>query len=217
MTAITTISLDLWGTLIVANPNFSDKRLEMFRKMSHKSDSEIIEVIKSNKVTYGDTAVSTEFIFDLLKNALSIPLSIEMIMDDYYTLFIQNPPFLIEKDIVSTIEKASQNHEIHLISNTLLVKGFVLKEAINKAHQNIFDHFDGLTFSDEEGVAKPDTAIFDIAYAKMKVISKSSVLHIGDNKRTDFEGATQFGFQAALVDFKENKGVRGILETYKIK
>jgi putative hydrolase of the HAD superfamily len=214
---MTTISLDLWNTLIAANPKFSEKRLEMFRKMSHKSDSEIMEVIKSNKTTYGDTAVSTEFIFDLLKNTLGIPLSISTIMDEYYTLFIQNPPLLIEKDIVSVLEKVHQNHAIHLISNTLLVKGFVLKEALNKAHQNIFDHFDGLTFSDEEGVAKPDTAIFEIAYAKMKAVPKTSVLHIGDNLKTDFEGATQFGFQAALVDFKQNKGVLDILEKYKIK
>jgi putative hydrolase of the HAD superfamily len=212
MTKISTISLDLWGTLIAANPQFSEERLEMFRKMSHKSDSEILGVIKSNKETYGDTAVSTEFIFDLLKTALSIPLSISTIMDEYYALFNQYPPFLLEKDIVSTLESAHQKYKIHLISNTLVVKGFVLKEALNQAHQNIFNHFDGLTFSDEVGVAKPDAAIFDIAYAKMQQVPKAQVLHIGDNPKTDFEGATRFGFQAALVDFKQNKGVCALLK-----
>jgi putative hydrolase of the HAD superfamily len=213
MGMISTISFDLWGTLIAANPKFSEERLVMFRKMSHKSDAVILGVIKSNKETYGDTAVSTEFIFDLLKTALDIPLSISTIMDEYYALFKQYPPFLLEKDIVSILEKAHKNYKLHLISNTLVVKGFVLKEALNRAHQNIFNHFDGLTFSDEEGVAKPDAAIFDIAYAKMQQVPKAQVLHIGDNPKTDFEGATQFGFQAALVDFKQNKGVLNVLNS----
>jgi putative hydrolase of the HAD superfamily len=212
MGMISTISLDLWGTLIAANPLFSEKRLDMFRKMSHKSDSDILGVIKSNKETYGDTAVSTEFIFDVFKNALGIPLSISAIMDDYYALFMQYPPFLLEKDIVSTLEKAHQQYKIHLISNTLVVKGFVLKAALNQAHENIFSHFDGLTFSDEVGVAKPDMAIFDIAHAKMQGVPKAQVLHIGDNPKTDFEGATRFGFQAALVDFKQDKGVCALLK-----
>ena len=187
----------------------------MFKKMSNKSDGTILGVIKSNKETYGDTAVSTEFIFDLLKNALDIPLSISAIMDAYYALFIQYPPFLLEKDIVSTLEKINQQYQIHLISNTLVVKGYVLKEALNQAHQNIFSHFDGLTFSDEVGVAKPDAAIFDLAYAKMQAVPKTQVLHIGDNLKTDFEGATQFGFQAALVDFKRDVGVLDILKKIK--
>lgn len=117
MIKISTISLDLWGTLITANPRFSEKRLEMFRKMSDKSESAILGVLKSNKETYGDTAVSTEFIFDLLKKNLGIPLSISAIMEAYYALFIQYPPFLIEKDLVSTLEKVHEKYKIHLIRN----------------------------------------------------------------------------------------------------
>ena len=213
---MTTISLDLWGTLIEQNPQFSEKRLDLLRNVSPKTDLEIKEVVQFIKKEYDNAAVASEFVFDLLKTSLDIPLSIEALMSQYFALFAQYPPLLIEKDINSVLEKARKKHTIHLISNTLMLKGVVLKDVLNKKYDGLFDHFDALTFSDEVGVAKPDAAIYAIAYTFMNNVPKETVLHIGDNRRTDFDGARDFGFQAALVDFTKNRNVKDILTTYNV-
>lgn len=213
---MTTISLDLWGTLIAQNPKFDEKRIELLRDMSSKSDSDVHQIVRFIKKTYDNAAVSSEFVFDLLKTNLDIPLSIETMMDDYFAVFDQYPPLLIEKDINEVLAEAHKNHTIHLVSNTLMIKGRVLKETLNKAHNGIFDHFDSLTFSDEVGVAKPDANIFSIAYSFMNQVPKETVLHIGDNPRTDVEGAQDFGFRAALVDFSNNRNIRDILTIYNV-
>ena len=213
---MTTISLDLWGTLIEQNPQFSEKRLDLLRNVSPKTDLEIKEVVQFIKKEYDNAAVASEFVFDLLKTSLDIPLSIEALMSQYFALFAQYPPLLIEKDINSVLEKARKKHTIHLISNTLMLKGVVLKDVLNKKYDGLFDHFDALTFSDEVGVAKPDAAIYAIAYTFMNNVPKETVLHIGDNRRTDFDGARDFGFQAALVDFTKNRNIKDILTTYNV-
>jgi putative hydrolase of the HAD superfamily len=205
------ISLDLWGTLIVSNPQFAEKRLILLKKMTHKSENDIENNFKNIKKQYDNTAVSSDFIFNLIKTTLDIPLSIEDIMGSYYALFEAFPPFLCEKNIVSVLQDKKETLGIHLVSNTLVVKGSVLVKTLNQHYDNIFDLFDSLTFSDEAGVAKPDKAIFQKAYAFMGDIPKNSVLHIGDNALTDFQGAKAFGFEAQLVDFKGGKGVVNIL------
>ena len=216
MDNITTISLDLWGTLVGQNPKFAEKRLGLLREISNKTDSEIQQTVHFIKKKYDNSAVSSESVFDLLKTLLEIPLSIQEIMGHYYVVFGQNPPFLLEKDINTVLKHARKKCTLHLISNTLMIKGRVLVETLNNVYDGIFDHFEALTFSDEVGVAKPDAAIFSIAYNFMNQVPKSTVLHIGDNIRTDISGATHFGFQAALVDFDKNKSVREILSSHDL-
>lgn len=213
---MTTLSLDLWGTIIEQNPKFDKKRIELLRDMSNKSETDVHQIVRFIKKTYDNAAVSSESVFDLLKTTLDIPLSIETIMDEYFALFDQYPPLLLEKDINEVLAAAHKNHTIHLVSNTLMIKGRVLTATLNKAYEDIFNHFDSLTFSDEVGVAKPDATIFSIAYSFMNEVPKQTVLHIGDNPRTDVKGANDFGFQAALVDFSENRNIRDILTTYNV-
>ena len=216
MDNITTISLDLWGTLVGQNPKFAEKRLDLLCEMSNKTDFEIQQTVHFIKKKYDNSAVSSEFVFDLLKTSLAIPLSIQEIMAHYYAIFGQNPPFLLEKDINAVLKQARKKCTLHLISNTLMIKGRVLVETLNNAYDGIFDNFEALTFSDEVGVAKPDAAIFAIAYNFMNQVPKSTVLHIGDNIRTDIGGATNFGFQAALVDYDKNRNVRAVLTSYEV-
>ena len=216
MDNITTISLDLWGTLVGQNPKFAEKRLDLLREMSNKTDSEIQQTVHFIKKKYDNSAVSSEFVFDLLKTLLEIPLSIQEIMGHYYVVFGQYSPILLEKDINTVLKQVQKKCTLHLISNTLMIKGQVLVDTLNNAYDGIFNHFEALTFSDEVGVAKPDAAIFSIAYNFMNDVPKSTVLHIGDNIRTDVGGATDFGFQAALVDFEKNRSVRAVLSSYNI-
>ena len=58
--------------------------------------------------------------------------------------------------------------------------------------------FDAVIISCEEGVSKPDPAIFKIAAERLGV-QPPGVLHVGDSWREDFEGALEAGCRALLV------------------
>ncbi|HEU4495582.1 MAG TPA: HAD-IA family hydrolase, partial [Flavobacterium sp.] len=64
------------------------------------------------------------------------------------------------------------------------------------------DYFSFQIYSDEAGVSKPDSRIYQLAYEEIKkinAIGKKEVIHVGDNKNSDYEGAKKFGFDAHLL------------------
>ena len=62
---------------------------------------------------------------------------------------------------------------------------------------NIIDYFDDLTFSDEIGLLKPETMIFQVALRKLAWGPKESVF-IGDSQQSDIAGAKNAGLAAHL-------------------
>jgi len=50
-----------------------------------------------------------------------------------------------------------------------------------------------IVISEEVGFAKPDTAIFEIAFEKMNHPPKSEVLMVGDSLSSDIQGGSNFG------------------------
>ena len=64
--------------------------------------------------------------------------------------------------------------------------------------------FDFYISAEHVGHAKPDSAIFDVAFTRCKtanrlVMSPEEVLHIGDDKITDVFGANRFGFSSCWL------------------
>ena len=59
--------------------------------------------------------------------------------------------------------------------------------------------FDAVVCSGEAGAAKPDSAIFAHALAALGV-EASEVLHAGDSREADYDGARAAGIEALLVD-----------------
>ncbi len=57
-------------------------------------------------------------------------------------------------------------------------------------------------YSDECGFSKPNYKIFELVYNevnKIELMSKSAILHVGDNKNADYTGAKIYGFDAKLI------------------
>ena len=52
---------------------------------------------------------------------------------------------------------------------------------------------EAFVISEEVGVAKPDPAIFDVAFARMGQPAKSEVLIIGDSLSSDMQGGLNYG------------------------
>lgn len=63
--------------------------------------------------------------------------------------------------------------------------------------------FDSVTISSLAGAAKPASKIFSYALAE-HMLDANEVLHVGDHRIEDFEGAQQAGLQAVLVDRSES-------------
>lgn len=64
------------------------------------------------------------------------------------------------------------------------------------------DYFMFQLYSDEIGISKPNHSVFDLVFHKVNDhcrVTKSEVVHIGDNKFADYLGAKNYGFQAILI------------------
>ncbi|MEL6392525.1 MAG: YjjG family noncanonical pyrimidine nucleotidase [Bacteroidota bacterium] len=67
------------------------------------------------------------------------------------------------------------------------------------------DFFDFVLISDEVGVAKPEGAFFDLAFAEMKGARPEEALVIGDNPVSDIMGAQLYGCASCWMDLGNGK------------
>jgi putative hydrolase of the HAD superfamily len=111
----------------------------------------------------------------------------------YTELFLDKPPQMIE-GVRETLEALAPYFRIGLICNTGATPGVVLRQLLKNFQ---LDHFFAVTtFSNEEGVAKPNPKIFCSTLAKLGV-EPGSAVHIGDDPITDVGGARGVGMKAA--------------------
>ncbi len=69
------------------------------------------------------------------------------------------------------------------------------------------DRFETVVVSSEVGHAKPDPRIFRAAEARLG-LQPSQILHVGDHRLQDFEGAAAAGLQSFLIDRAGNQDLR---------
>lgn len=91
------------------------------------------------------------------------------------------------KDIVPEL---AQKAKLGIITN-----GFVQLQQIRLERTGMADYFDLVVISEEVGVAKPDTAIFEHTLKLAGNPEKSRVLMVGDNASSDILGGNN-----ALID-----------------
>jgi len=85
-----------------------------------------------------------------------------------------------------------------LVSNTDLRMKFVLDDL------KVTQFFQAMSFSEEEGIEKPDSMIFHRTLEKMGYEAPlQRVLHVGDSYREDYTGAIQAGLSAILLRREE--------------
>lgn len=111
----------------------------------------------------------------------------------YVSPIFEVPPYL-NADARTTLKwLKNRNRLIGLICNTGLTPGTALRRLLSE--QGISDYFDLMVFSDEVGVRKPDSRIFQLAAKKMKV-ETCEIVHVGDNLKADVWGAKNAGLKA---------------------
>ena len=211
------ISLDFWNTLMVSNKIFSKLRLGFLKKEFFQNIS--IEELSIQIETIGDESdlinmkegisIPSEVMYQrlFLKFGLEITTTqAEKIYNDLEVLFLENPPISIyDLDELKRSLKALRNngYTINISSNTAFIKGRTLRKIFND--YDLLDYFDFLIFSDEINASKPSKFFFINLIDKCKVINvkKQHIIHIGDSKRADFEGASNNNILSKLIDFKQ--------------
>jgi 2-haloacid dehalogenase len=86
------------------------------------------------------------------------------------------------------IDRLSREYHIAIITN-----GIAEVQRSRMAASPIEKYFEAFVISDELGVAKPDPAIFDAAFAQMGWPQKTAVLIIGDSLSSDMQGGLNYG------------------------
>lgn len=92
------------------------------------------------------------------------------------------------------LQRCGEHYRLGLITN-----GLKEVQRPRLAATDLEKHFEFIVISDEIGVAKPQAAFFDYAYAHMGGADKSRVLVVGDNPNADVRGALNYGFDACWL------------------
>lgn len=210
---ITNISFDLWLTLIKSHPEFKMKRAEMIADSSYNTQGQTAQQIDTlirnlDKIfdhqneTDGEKIPATlmyqRVLSEISKDSNSITKEdAEKIEDEANQLFIEYHPQFVNDNIPTILDTLyNEGKTLNLSSNTGYIEGSTLRIVLDKL--NILNYFSFNIFSDEINASKPSYIFFEQVYNHMDV-DKAQVLHIGDNEKTDYQGAKDFGFEALLI------------------
>lgn len=210
-------SFDLWLTIIKSNPDFKGKRDALFRDFFsiEKDIDEVRKTVRHYDILFNKISEKTgnhlerEETFLIMLDALgkdTEKISLEELNQFFHQvddLFLNNIPVILWKNIEEILaEIKEKNKTASILSNTAFINGESLRKILK--HHGLANYFSFMIFSDEVKASKPNLHIFDIMFNKineLRKVEKEKILHIGDNKIADYEGAKLFGVNATLVKF----------------
>lgn len=177
------IGFDLWGTLIKANPEFKERKRDLFiRHFPTTSINHCEEVMLGIKTELNNIIEDSgwqppkEIIISLLATRLyQTKHSVENFLEDYQRLAIVYPPLFISDLTDDILFEISCKHSLIIVSNTMFIEGRTLRTILNNT--SIGDYFSEMRFSDIESLSKPNR----------RILPSSDKLDyfIGDNLKTD--------------------------------
>jgi len=99
----------------------------------------------------------------------------------------------------------------------LLTNGFADVQHARIARLGLGKLFDPIIISEEVSVAKPASAVFDIALEGMGGPDKGSVLMIGDSLSSDIQGGANAGIDTCWLNPTSNANNTDVVPTYEIQ
>ncbi|MDR1887331.1 MAG: HAD family hydrolase [Prevotellaceae bacterium] len=206
------ISFDLWLTLIRSNPSFKRRRAELIADIYNSKSLNIMqieEIITKKDKLYdrynemtGTKIPAKEMYLSVLKEINVDGRNVtaehaERLTGQADELFMEYPPLLLNDNISYILSRLKNEDKVlNIGSNTGFTEGKTLRKVLQKI--NIFHYFSFCIFSDEVQTSKPSANFFQRIHDNIHV-SKNQVLHVGDNPKTDYRGALDFGFDALLI------------------
>lgn len=98
----------------------------------------------------------------------------------------------------------------------LITNGLADVQRPRFARSTVMPYFSDVVISEEVGVAKPDPAIFDIAFAKMGLPNREEVLIVGDSLTSDIRGGNQYGIDTCWFNPEGKQPDAGVEIHYEI-
>lgn len=212
-------SFDLWLTLIRSNPEFKIRRAQYFfdhHNYKNKSVEEVRLIFRStdlmcnriNELTGKN--IDYDEMYLMIVSAINnydvdlSQVSVKEIYADLEDLFFEFRPVLFDDDTQSTLEKLKTKAGLNILSNTGFIKGATLRKLLTEL--DIAQFFDFQLYSDEKRISKPNPVFFELMLAQLpEGISRTDVVHVGDNPRADVQGAKAMGIHAFQINSNEHR------------
>ena len=223
MRQITTVTFDLWQTLIIDTPELGrpraqirldgalqaiqDDGFDIDRQQvvdAYRRCYQICGEIRDNEsdVTFDEQIdIFLQSIDEEMAQRLS-PEARLRVTRRYADSYLEAPPQIDEHADAVLRELKAQGAKLGLICNTGATPGVTQRVFLERV--GLAGYFDVLTFSDEERLSKPAPEIFHATLRRLKS-SPEETAHVGDHPRNDVEGAKRAGLAAIWLrrDSKE--------------
>ena len=200
-------------TLIKSHPEFKEKRAVFFSKEFNpagKSAREIMAIIQKvdivsdrlNEIS-GNKVATDQMYLKVLTLMGNRPETIgneqlSNIKLRVHELFMENLPGLLNPSVNSMLSILNkEGYSMNISSNTGYIPGTTIIMTLKALR--ILNYFDFCIFSDEVGTSKPAASFYTQVYSHLK-FEKNEVLHVGDNYKADYIGATKYGFKALHIN-----------------
>lgn len=199
------ISVDLWGTVIKANPQFIPAKLslirEYFPQLSEEKVSQAFQKVKNEfnsiiEETGYQPAEKTLYtkLFSQLNGGYANFKNLNYFITDYNNLAFNYHPLIFSQETSKYLEKLSEIGQLTVSSNTMFIRGSALLSALRAL--NIQKYFKSFNFSDERFCSKPSPSMYYCG-------DKFSDYHIGDNVITDGLGPSLVGSKSIIINSNE--------------
>ncbi len=224
--AIRALVFDLWGTLIVDDPQRDEPRratrarlaLEALRSAGCPYPEETVTAAlrslgREHGVLHGqgrDISVpeKVELLLERIEPGLAQQLSPDALRAVERALVTPgrlSPPMPASGAMDVLLDAQRRDLALGLISNTGVTPGYVLREIL--ADFGLLPYLQVLTFSDEACLAKPAKEIFSCTLEALAVEPDAAVF-IGDTPAIDVAGPQAVGMWAVQVGDQQLDGVR---------
>lgn len=203
--SVRAITFDFWGTLFrdARSEERQRLRLEAVMRTAQASEDAAMTALQETFREFYRSHLEDQrtlrpedgvrMTFERLRTPLNPDIA-EELTHIFATAILTYPPEPIDWAL-DAVRAAAQRFPVGLISDTGISPGSSLRVLMDR-HQ-FTEHFAALTFSDEVGVAKPQTPMF-ARTAEALGVAPAELLHIGDLEPTDIAGARNVGAKAAL-------------------
>jgi len=224
LSRLTTVTFDLWQTLLLDNRELGRARAqvrlegawETLRRWGREFDIEHIREAyracyrRCHQIREDHIDVSfreqVEIFIGNISDGLVDQLdeeTIQEIVDAYADSFFVYPP-VPHADALDVLHRVkSQGLNIGLISNTGMTPGETFRKFLDQ--HGMLGFFDTLTFSDEVKLSKPSDEIFMLTLRSLGA-SPEETVHVGDHVVNDVVGAKRCGLKTVwITGFYENE------------
>ena len=146
---------------------------------------------------YEQRTLSAEDAIPMIEEKLELsitPETADHLCACFANAILDHPPVPID-GALDAVRAAAGHVPVGLISDSGISPGSCLLQLLD--HHGFRKHFTSFSFSDEVGVAKPQSAMYRHAAQGLNV-HHTELMHIGDLEPTDVRGALNVGASAAL-------------------